>query len=346
MTARPILIACRGGSPLSQTAERVVEELERRGLVRAGDGSALPTGGEIVTLDGCPSACLSRRLAAEGRPPSMRLNIADCGVERRDAGRDRPGAGRGRRRAAARRPDDAGRARPSAQAPTACGRVVPAHARRRRLPPRDRRAHQPDRRLRRADRRRADAGRARLRPARREPPFRRRDARPPRGVRARPPRHAQGAAADAERTGRGRPRDPPPPAARGLRRLLPRLPARGVLRARADARRRVRRRLARAPSHRLGDPARCPHGWPVDPAAARAEGDALVSLAALGPGEAATVARVTENDASLQRLVELGIVPGARVAARAGGGALDVEGRTVHVEDEEATAVLVRLTRD
>jgi DtxR family Mn-dependent transcriptional regulator len=92
----------------------------------------------------------------------------------------------------------------------------------------------------------------------------------------------------------------------------------------------------------LGDPARCPHGWPVDPAAARAEGDTLASLTALGPGEPAIVARVSENDASLERLVELRVVPGARVAAQAGRGLFGVEGRVVYLDDEPASAVLVR----
>ena len=90
----------------------------------------------------------------------------------------------------------------------------------------------------------------------------------------------------------------------------------------------------------LDGPARCPHGWPIDPAVARAEGESLTTLTALGPGEIATVARVAENDVSLELLVELGVVPGVRIAARAGG-LYEVDGRTVRLAGGPAAAVLV-----
>ena len=44
MKVRPVLIACDGGSPLSQTAARVAGELERRGFVRCGDGDEVARG--------------------------------------------------------------------------------------------------------------------------------------------------------------------------------------------------------------------------------------------------------------------------------------------------------------
>ena len=44
--------------------------------------------------------------------------------------------------------------------------------------------------------------------------------------------------------------------------------------------------------------------------------------------------------------MELGVVPGARVAAQAGTGLFEVEGGTVYLEDEPAAAVLVQPARD
>ena len=66
---------------------------------------------------------------------------------------------------------------------------------------------------------------------------------------------------------------------------------------------------------KLGSPERCPHGWPVDPRRARAEGDELCTLLALPEGARATVARIVERDGALTlRLFELGLVPGVDVA--------------------------------
>src|SRR5438552_10996128 len=43
---------------------------------------------------------------------------------------------------------------------------------------------------------------------------------------------------------------------------------------------------------RLGNPDRCPHGWPVDTAAEQAENLELEPLSALEPGERATIVRL------------------------------------------------------
>jgi len=61
----------------------------------------------------------------------------------------------------------------------------------------------------------------------------------------------------------------------------------------------------------LGEPERCPHGWPIDAAAARAESGELVSAASLPPGAEATVVRVSERG-------EAGSEPGARVVGGTG----------------------------
>src|SRR5437773_6943772 len=42
---------------------------------------------------------------------------------------------------------------------------------------------------------------------------------------------------------------------------------------------------------RLGDPDRCPHGWPVDPEVEQAENRELAALNELRPGEQATIVR-------------------------------------------------------
>ncbi|HEY8704152.1 MAG TPA: iron dependent repressor, metal binding and dimerization domain protein [Gaiellaceae bacterium] len=346
MTARPILIACRGGSPLSQTAERVVEELDRRGLARYGDGSAFEPGDEIVTLDGCPSACLSRRLAAEGHPPSVRLNIADCGVSdetlaaidlkqladdiaRRLGGSAatvtlaRPRKPRQRAAASSRHThsiDDYLLVIDALTNPVAaCGALiadVPTLA-----------AH-------------VSGQLGVSRPSAGEMLARMEES----GLVRR------GASKELLLTTSGR-----AAADRATRRhrLLEVFAVSFLGYALAECYERARtldgafdddslEHLHAA----LGNPARCPHGWPVDPAAARAEGDTLASLTALGPGEAAIVARLTENDAWLERLVELCVVPGARVAAQAGRGLFEVEGRMVQLDDEPAAAVLVRPARD
>lgn len=65
----------------------------------------------------------------------------------------------------------------------------------------------------------------------------------------------------------------------------------------------------------LGEPERCPHGWPVDAALARDESEQLLVLNALAPGEEAVVARLAEDDGALVgRLAAIGAVPGARVS--------------------------------
>src|SRR5712691_6379913 len=47
---------------------------------------------------------------------------------------------------------------------------------------------------------------------------------------------------------------------------------------------------------RLGQPDRCPHGWPVDPEVEQAENHELAPLADLGPGSRATSVRLAEHE--------------------------------------------------
>ena len=69
--------------------------------------------------------------------------------------------------------------------------------------------------------------------------------------------------------------------------------------------------------HRLGDPTRCPHGWPVDPAAEQAENPELAPLAELEPGARATIVRLAEHDGDLLHwFYAQGLQPGAELELR------------------------------
>ena len=68
---------------------------------------------------------------------------------------------------------------------------------------------------------------------------------------------------------------------------------------------------------RLGDPERCPHGWPIDPAAEQEENRDLAALADLPPGTRATIVRLAEHDGVLLRwLYDEGLTPGTTIDVR------------------------------
>ena len=52
-------------------------------------------------------------------------------------------------------------------------------------------------------------------------------------------------------------------------------------------------------AERLGNPERCPHGWPVDPDFEQAENAELVALAELDEGAKAEIVRLAEHDGDL-----------------------------------------------
>ena len=69
---------------------------------------------------------------------------------------------------------------------------------------------------------------------------------------------------------------------------------------------------------RLGNPDRCPHGWPVEPDVERAENNELEPLSALAPGSRATIVRLAEHDGDLLHwFYDEGLVPGAEIELRA-----------------------------
>jgi len=67
-------------------------------------------------------------------------------------------------------------------------------------------------------------------------------------------------------------------------------------------------------AERLGNPERCPHGWPTDTAAEQVENLELEPLSALAPGQQATIVRLAEHDGELLHwFYDEGLVPGARI---------------------------------
>jgi DtxR family Mn-dependent transcriptional regulator len=69
---------------------------------------------------------------------------------------------------------------------------------------------------------------------------------------------------------------------------------------------------------RLGDPERCPHGWPVEPDVEQAENNELEPLSALRPGAKATIVRLAEHDGDLLHwFYDEGLVPGTAIELRA-----------------------------
>src|SRR4051794_17727192 len=68
---------------------------------------------------------------------------------------------------------------------------------------------------------------------------------------------------------------------------------------------------------RLGNPERCPHGWPVDVAFEQAENRELTPLSELETGAHATIVRLAEHDGELLHwFYDEGFVPGGEVELR------------------------------
>jgi DtxR family Mn-dependent transcriptional regulator len=68
---------------------------------------------------------------------------------------------------------------------------------------------------------------------------------------------------------------------------------------------------------RLGNPDRCPHGWPVDPAFEQEENKSLSPLADLEVGRNAEIVRLAEHDGDLLHwFYDEGFTPGAHVVIR------------------------------
>ena len=99
---------------------------------------------------------------------------------------------------------------------------------------------------------------------------------------------------------------------------------------------------------RLGHPERCPHGWPVDPAAEQAENQDLAPLADLEAGARATIVRLAEHDGELLHwFYEEGLVPGGEIEVRetqpaAGQMTVRLNGKEQAIGEKAAAGLFVR----
>ncbi len=101
-------------------------------------------------------------------------------------------------------------------------------------------------------------------------------------------------------------------------------------------------------AERLGQPDRCPHGWPVDVNFEQAENRELKPLNDLEEGQSAEIVRLAEHDGELLHwYYDEGLVPGASVELRraepaAGQFALTVDGDERAIGEKAAAGLFVR----
>jgi DtxR family Mn-dependent transcriptional regulator len=101
-------------------------------------------------------------------------------------------------------------------------------------------------------------------------------------------------------------------------------------------------------SEKLGNPDRCPHGWPVDPEFEQQENKELVALAELREGARATIVRLAEHDGELLHwFYDEGLVPGQKIELReaqpeAGQFRLRLDGREQDVGEMAAAGLFVK----
>ena len=99
---------------------------------------------------------------------------------------------------------------------------------------------------------------------------------------------------------------------------------------------------------KLGNPERCPHGWPVDPVFEQAENAELSALAELEPGSRAEIVRLAEHDGELLHwFYAKGLVPGTRLELReaqpaAGEFTVKVDGKEQSIAEKAAAGLFVR----
>jgi DtxR family Mn-dependent transcriptional regulator len=99
---------------------------------------------------------------------------------------------------------------------------------------------------------------------------------------------------------------------------------------------------------KLGNPDRCPHGWPVDPAFEQEENNELAALAELEAGTQATIVRLAEHDGELLHwFYDQGLTPGTAIEVRAaepaaGQFSVRVDGDERAIGEKAATGLFVR----
>jgi DtxR family transcriptional regulator, Mn-dependent transcriptional regulator len=101
---------------------------------------------------------------------------------------------------------------------------------------------------------------------------------------------------------------------------------------------------------KLGEPERCPHGWPVDTDLEQAENRELAPLSDLAPGDRATIVRLAEHDGDLLHwFYEQGLEPGRDLEVSdsrpsAGQITVRVDGGERAVGEKAAAGLFVRKT--
>jgi DtxR family Mn-dependent transcriptional regulator len=101
-------------------------------------------------------------------------------------------------------------------------------------------------------------------------------------------------------------------------------------------------------SEKLGNPERCPHGWPVDPEFEQAENQELAALAELEGGTRATIVRLAEHDGELLHwFYDQGLTPGTEIEveqaqAAAGQFTVRVNGDERAIGEKAAAGLFVR----
>ena len=95
---------------------------------------------------------------------------------------------------------------------------------------------------------------------------------------------------------------------------------------------------------KLGNPERCPHGWPVDPAFEQEENRELAPLAELEAGTTAEIVRLAEHDGELLHwFYDEGLVPGTTIEVReASPFKVKLNGTERPLDDRAAAGLFVR----
>src|SRR5881275_2034367 len=99
---------------------------------------------------------------------------------------------------------------------------------------------------------------------------------------------------------------------------------------------------------KLGNPERCPHGWPVDPDVEQAENQELAPLADLEPPAQATIVRLAEHDGELLHwFYDQGLTPGTELKLQAaepaaGQFTVRVDGSEKAIGEKAAAGLFVR----
>ena len=98
----------------------------------------------------------------------------------------------------------------------------------------------------------------------------------------------------------------------------------------------------------LGNPTRCPHGWPVDTDVEQAENRELAPLSELAPGTRATIVRLAEHDGELLHwFYDQGLVPETEIELQAaepaaGQFAIRIDGDEKAIGEKAAAGLFVR----